>query len=198
MSSEALRQAGPATYKYPWRIIIVRWLLLAIEAGIAIFYVMKIRLELAILYIVYGVVCLFLLLPLIRCVRCRYYGKRCNFGWGVWVSRVFPRDEVNPQAAFYGYTILFWPLRIIPIVVALRLYLMYLIGIFIGMEQRFTLDTHGFFLIYLATIFIHRRFYRFSACTRCHEKSYCPVYNSQAILSHGGGADTRPRPTVLP
>jgi hypothetical protein len=144
---------------------------------------MGIRLELGILYLAYGVVCLFLLLPLIRCVRCHYYGKRCNFGWGTWVAKIFPRDENNTQSAFYGYTILFWPLRLFPILFGFMKFLNGLIAVIAGQFQDFLLFPHGLYLIYIATLIIHRRFYRAVSCTRCHERLRCPVYNSRAILA---------------
>jgi hypothetical protein len=170
--------------KYSWRIIFTRWLLLAIEFGIAVYIILGVRQELAIMYVVYAVVCLFLLLPLIRCVRCSYYGKRCNIGWGVWVSKLFPRDEKSPQSAYYGYTILFWPLRIFPILFGLRFFIDGIVFVFSGAFDEFLFIPHGLYLTYIGVIIIHRRFYRASSCARCHERLSCPVYNSRAMLTH--------------
>jgi hypothetical protein len=175
----------PPLDRYPWRIILFRWLLLAVEASIAVKFIIGFRFELAVIYIAYGVICLFLLLPLIRCVRCSYYGKRCNFGWGVWVSKVFPRDEVNSQSAFYGYTILFWPLRLLPIILGFQVFLNGFIGVLSWEFEQFQIIPHGLFPAYLLTIFLHRRFYRAAACVKCHERLNCPVYNCGVMLAHG-------------
>jgi hypothetical protein len=161
--------------EYPWRIILFRWFLAAAEIGIATFFVSRIRLELGVMFLAYGVVCAFVLLPAIRCVRCYYYGKRCNFGWGKWVSNIFSRSDNSPYASVYGFTILFWPLRMVPIALGLMSFSSVISG-------AFALDPNGLFLIYLFLIFLHRRFYRARACTRCHQRESCPVYDSQAML----------------
>jgi hypothetical protein len=177
-------QPAPPIDRYPWRVVFVRWALLAIEAFIGIYFVLNMRLELGIIFIVYGVVCLFLLLPIIRCVRCAYYGKRCNFGWGVWVAKIFPRDEVNSQTAFYGYTLLFWPLRIIPILLGFMKFLGGFTMVIAGRFEEFHLVPHALFLIYIAALILHRPFYRSVSCPKCHERLQCPVYNSRAMLTH--------------
>ena len=221
----------PPIDRYPWRIIFIRWALLTIEASIGLYFVMGVRMELGVMFLAYGVVCLFLLLPLIRCVRCSYYGRRCNFGWGVWVSKVFSRDETHSQSAFYGYTILFWPLRLFPLLLGFAKFLNGLIaglakkngfpdglwgasadaanlddrtarGLdvlihgFAGQFEQFRLMPHGLYLIYLTTLWLHRRFYRAASCSRCHEQLSCPVYNSRVMLTQGeiSGRIHRPQP----
>ncbi|OGC90546.1 MAG: hypothetical protein A2W25_00475 [candidate division Zixibacteria bacterium RBG_16_53_22] len=186
----------PPIDRYPWRIIFIRWALLTIEASIGLYFVMGVRMELGVMFLAYGVVCLFLLLPLIRCVRCSYYGRRCNFGWGVWVSKVFSRDETHSQSAFYGYTILFWPLRLFPLLLGFAKFLNGLIAVFAGQFEQFRLMPHGLYLIYLTTLWLHRRFYRAASCSRCHEQLSCPVYNSRVMLTQGeiSGRIHRPQP----
>lgn len=184
---DTLAKPRPPIDRYPWRIVLTRWFLLAVEAAIGTYFIVAFRLELGILYVAYGVVCLFMLLPLVRCVRCYYYGKRCNFGWGVWVARLFPRDDANPQSAFYGYTMLFWPLRAIPLLLGSMLLLMDIIGVFMVSEFLPLLNLrNALFLIYLTALIAHRRFYRAASCGKCHEKLICPVYNSRAVLVHTG------------
>jgi hypothetical protein len=164
----------PLIDKYPYSIILTRWILTAVEMGLATFFVIRFRFELGVAFLAYGVVCVFLLLPVIRCVRCYYYGKRCNFGWGVMVSKLFPRVEGESHASMYGFTILFWPLRILPVGVGL-------LGIYGGILGEFKMIPQGLFAIYLLVILVHRWFYRSLACTRCHQREGCPVYDISAI-----------------
>lgn len=175
MSDEKKRQFKPSLDNFPRPIIFIRWLLLAAEGILGLFLVSTFRFEFVILYLSYGIVSLFLLLPLIRCVRCGYYGKRCNFGWGVWVSKIFPRDEKNSYPAFYGYSIIFWPLRLLPILAGLKVLPMIL-------SSSFPFMPHSIFGLYLIVIFIHRKFYRASSCSRCQMRESCPVYDSRAVL----------------
>jgi hypothetical protein len=160
---------------YPRRIAFIRWFLLALEGGIAIYFAMNLRTDFGILFLAYAVVCLFLIFPLIRCVRCSYYGRRCNFGWGrFWISRFFPKDEINHFGAYYGWSIAFWPLRVVPILLGIRNLTTWIFG-------KFDFWSQGLFLIYLAVIILHRRFYRTRACPGCHQKAICPVYNGRVI-----------------
>jgi hypothetical protein len=165
-----IAQFKPELDTYPRRIPVIRWFFLIIEAGLALYFTLGVNLGFGIVFLAYGVVCLFLIFPLVRCVRCSYYGRRCNFGWGkFWVARFFPKSEKSDFGAYYGWSILFWPLRFFPIILGIRLLPNWLLG-------KFSFWSHGLFLIYLVILFLHRRFYRSRACTRCHQKAICPVY----------------------
>ena len=175
MTEAVQQQTALLLDRYPWRIILFRWFLVALEMGLATYLVLSLRFELALLFIVYGVIAILFLLPAIRCSRCYYYGKRCNFGWGVWVSKVFPRDSDNAFSSFYGYTILLWPIRIIPIGAGLWSAL----GLVFGKPDILSLSIFGG---YLLVIIIHRHFYRSRACVRCHEKDNCAVFDKRVML----------------
>ena len=163
---------------FPQRVAVLRWLLLIIEAGLATYMIFNFHQAIGILYLAYGIVSLFLIFPLIRCVRCNYYGKRCNFGWGKWwVAAFFQRDTESNYADYYGWSALFWPLRLLPILIGLRT----LPGLISG---RFNFESHGIFLIYLTILFLHRRYYRARACTRCLQKAICPVYTGRAVMAY--------------
>jgi hypothetical protein len=168
--------------KYPFSIILTRWFLTAVEMGLATFFVIGFRFELGVAFLAYGVVCVFLLLPVIRCVRCYYYGKRCNFGWGVMVSKLFPGVEGESYASTYGFTVLFWPLRILPFGFGL-------IAIYGGIRSEFKIIPQGLFALYLLVILIHNRFYRSLSCPRCHQREGCPVYDIKAIRGNEAEAD---------
>jgi hypothetical protein len=158
---------------YPRRIPVIRWLLLIIEAGLALYITLGASLSFGIAFLAYGIVCLFLIFPLVRCVRCSYYGQRCNFGWGkFWVARFFTKSENGNFGTYYGWSILFWPLRFIPIILGIRLLPIWVTG-------KFSFLAHGLFLIYLAVLFLHRRFYRARSCPKCHQMAICPVYNGR-------------------
>jgi hypothetical protein len=90
-----------------------------IEAGLALFLIFSDRMEFGILYLIYALICVFLLMPLFRCAHCDYYGRRCSYGWGKLASKMV-RDEYRGlfknQA---GLNIIFWPLRLVPILLSL-------------------------------------------------------------------------------
>jgi hypothetical protein len=175
MTENNRTQAALPYDNFPKRIPFVRWLFLILEAGLAVYFALSFRLDFGILFLAYGIVCLFLIFPLIRCVRCSYYGKRCNFGWGrFWISNLFPKIENEQFGAYHGWSIFFWPLRIIPIFLGAILLPNWILG-------KFEFVPHGLFIIYLVILFSHRRFYRARACVRCRQRDVCPVYSRRAM-----------------
>lgn len=176
-------KSRPPVDKYPYGIIIPRWILSVAEMALASYFVFSLKFELGLIFLTYGVVCAFLLLPVIRCVRCYYYGRRCNFGWGVMVSRLLSKVEGENYASTYGYSILFWPLRIIPFGLGLR-------DVIFGFIAGFQFMPQGIFGIYIMVIFLHRQFYRKLSCSRCHQRPGCPVYDARAVIGNAGEANT--------
>lgn len=169
--SESDDKGRPAILdKYPYRIILARWFFAAAEMGLASYLVFCFKFDIGLLFLIYGFVSAFVLLPLIRCVRCYYYGKRCNFGWGILVSKLFPRVDGDSYYAIYGYSFLFWPLRIFPIGAGL-------LTVLDGVLGGFKFFPQAIFGIYLVVLFLHRRYYRSIACRRCHQNAVCPVYD---------------------
>ncbi|MCP4580272.1 MAG: hypothetical protein GY839_01545 [candidate division Zixibacteria bacterium] len=157
---------------YPWSRIIPRWLLGIGEIGLSIYLAISFMKYLGLFFSAYWVFSLFVLLPLIRCTKCYYYGKRCNTGWGLLAGFAFPRGEQVYFQSGYALTFLLWPLRFLPVAIGL---LNLLDGI------KFLPD--GLFGIYLAVVIIHRLYYRLLSCPVCHQQKSCPVYNPDLLAS---------------
>jgi hypothetical protein len=177
---------------YPLNNILVRWFFALTEMGIASYFVFNFGFQSGLIFLIYGFVGIFVLLPLARCIRCYYYGKVCNFGLGKWVAVFFPEAGEKKFASAYGFTVFLWPLRIIP----LGLGIIPIIGVIrFGLTipsgdpvemletiaQSLRIIPHGLFVIYLAVIFLHRKYYRSRSCTRCHHKTDCPVYDKNIL-----------------
>ncbi len=155
---------------YPWVRILPRWILGISEIGLSIYFLITFNSYLGLFFSAYWVFSLFVLLPLIRCSNCYYYGKRCNTAWGLLAGIAFPRGEQVYFQAGYGMTVLLWPLRIIPVGVSL-----------INLLNGFKFVPDGLFIIYLIVIIIHRLYYRASSCRVCHQKETCPVYDPRVL-----------------
>jgi hypothetical protein len=178
---------------FPITLVVYRWLFALAEMGLASYFVFKFGFRSGLIFLIYGFVSVFVLLPLARCNRCFYYGKVCNFGLGKWAALFFPESAEKVYSSAYGYTILLWPLRIIPI----GLGLIPIIGVIIGglsvpsgnlgdmgqtIISSLRVVPHGLFIIYLLIIYLHRKFYRSRSCPRCYHKPECPVYDENALL----------------
>ena len=155
---------------YPWIKIVPRWVLGAIEIGISIYLVINFHSMFGLLFSAYWVLSLFVFLPLIRCTKCYYYGKRCNTAWGLLAGFAFPKGNQVYFQTGYGLTIILWPLRLMPIGIGL-----------LKLLDGFTIDADGLFGLYLIIIFLHRLFYRTANCPVCKQKDICPVYNPHVL-----------------
>lgn len=183
-----IENGGKHLNSFPFSVIITRWVFALTEMGIASYFVFKFGFQTGLLFLVYGIVCVFVLLPLIRCARCFYYGKRCNFGLGKWASLFFPEAEEKSFMPVYGYAMVFWPLRLMPIGLGIIPFLGVLrnafyissdgsVDFFSAFISGFGYFPHAVFIIYLLVIFLHRIYYRSRACSRCRQKPDCPVYD---------------------
>ena len=195
------RDRGKYYINFPYRIVIARWLFALAEMGLATLFVFKFGFISGVIYLIYGFTAVFVILPLTRCNRCFYYGKICNFGLGKWAAAFVPESEEKIYSSAYGFSILFWPLRIIPIMTGL----IPIIGLIRGsllipsgeigdMAEFFfsglRIIPEGLFLIYLLVLYFHRKYYRAKSCTRCYHKTDCPVYDKKALLETRTGDNT--------
>ncbi len=182
---------------FPLTVVFPRWFFALAEMGLASYFVFKFGFRSGLIFLIYGFVSVFVLLPLTRCIRCFYYGRVCNFGLGKWASLFFPESKDKIYSSAYGYTILLWPLRIIP----LGLGFIPIIGVIrfglsvpsgeIGDMANALISSlrvipHGLFVIYLLVIFLHRRYYRSRSCPRCYHRKDCPVYDKNSLIETRG------------
>ncbi|MCD6162680.1 MAG: hypothetical protein J7K40_09750 [candidate division Zixibacteria bacterium] len=155
---------------FPWLRILPRWIFGAAEIGLAVYLVITFHLDIGLVYCAYWVFSLLVLLPLLRCTKCYYHGKRCSSGWGIYSGFIFPQGEQVYFQAGYGFTILLWPLRLAPIGLGL-----------LNLMDGVVFNPDGLFGIYIAVIIIHRLYYRLISCPACCQKETCPVYNSAVL-----------------
>jgi hypothetical protein len=167
---------------YPWWKILPRWLFGIIEIGLSIYFVIRMNQNLGLFYAAWWAVSLFVVLPLVRCCHCHYFGKRCNTGWGLLAGFAFSKGESKYFQSGYGLTLLLWPLRFLPIALGLR----DLLGAIDGGLQP---NPNGLFGIYILAIILHRWFYRAANCPACHQQGNCPVYNPR-ILANFSSTDS--------
>ena len=155
---------------YPWRKILPRWFFGGLEAGISTYMVIGFSLDLGLVFSSYWIFSMLVLLPLIRCTKCYYYGKRCNTGWGLLAFFAFPKGEEIYFQSGYALTFLLWPLRILPAGIGL-----------LNLLDGLSFVPDGLFGIYLIMMILHRLYYRSSNCPRCQQKEVCPVYDSSVL-----------------
>ena len=155
---------------YPWVKIFPRWVFGASEIGLSTYLVITFNLNIGLIFCAYWVFSLFVLLPLFRCTKCYYHGKRCSSAWGVVSGFAFAKGEQVYFQAGYGLTILLWPLRLAPIGLGL-----------LNLIDGIAFNPDGIFGIYITVIIIHRLYYRLVSCPVCCQREICPVYNAAVL-----------------
>jgi len=128
------------------------------EAGLALFLIYSARMEYGILYLIYALICIFLLMPLFRCAQCDYYGRRCSYGWGKLASKMVKDEYRGLFKNQTGLNVIFWPLRLVPILLSLS-------GI-LGSIVSETFDFRNYYIfgIYLFILILQKLFFKSRVC----------------------------------
>jgi hypothetical protein len=148
---------------YPLFTIFLRWLLLGAAFGLGIYILFQIKDILAYFYILYGILCLMLVLPLSRCVYCYYHDRICDCGFGKVASFLFPKNDESKYKSKYVYFSLTYPFWFFPA----------LFGIIQILRER-SLKALIIFLVFILILLLERIFLRFAGCKNCHQRNICP------------------------
>jgi hypothetical protein len=149
---------------YPKYVIIIRWIILTVAFALGIYILLGIKDVLGVLYVVYSLIALTLILPLSRCASCFYHGKVCNTGWGKVAAYLFPKGDESKFVAHYSYAIFLHLLWLIP-----------LLASFFQFVRKRDLLALIIFFSYLFILLVERVTLKKLACTRCHQREFCPA-----------------------
>ncbi len=164
MNRQSEKESFAFYESYPGHVMIFRWIVLAVIFGLGVYVLSDIKEILGVAYVIYSVVALTFILPLSRCVSCYYYGKACNTGWGRLAAYLFPKGDESQYVKHYSYAILLHLLWVIPFFAS-----------FFQLLRRKEIVTLIVFLSYLLLLLVERVTLRKVACTRCHQKYFCPA-----------------------
>ncbi len=164
MNQEAEKEKFTFYHTYPKYVIIIRWIILAVGFALGIYILTEIKEMLGVIYVVYSLIALTFILPLSRCVSCFYYGKACNTGWGKVAAYLFPKGDESKHVQHYNYAILLHLLWLIPL----------LASFFQVLREKKMLNLI-IFLSYLFILLVERVAQKKLACTRCHQREFCPA-----------------------
>lgn len=164
MNHKAEKENFAFCHNYPKHVIIIRWIILAVAFVLGIYILSDIKELLGIVYVLYSLIALTLILPLARCASCFYHGKVCNTGWGKVAAYLFPKGDESQFVAHYSYAIFLHLLWLIPL----------LASFFQLLRNRDVLALIIFFS-YLFILLVERVTLKKLACTRCHQREFCPA-----------------------
>lgn len=149
---------------YPFAIIFLRWIFSGAAFGWGVYILVDWKDPLAYLYVLYGVACLTLILPLSRCIHCYYHGKGCSVGWGKIAGYLFPKEDEAEYQKKYSYYILTYPLWLFPGLVSF-------FQLLLKRNLKYLIIFFGFIAIW----FLGKLFLKWVCCGRCHQRDFCPA-----------------------
>lgn len=164
--------------------LIIRALFGLAEAVLAVYIIFGLYNIFAYLFASYLALAATVLLPLARCTRCHYYGRRCHIGWGRVASLLYPKGEEELFKDNFKYSVFLYPVWIVPLLVGL-----------LQLARQRTLDALLVFLIYLVVLYSSRRLLQWHAgCKGCHQRLFCPGAGSfrrkRQYLTTGAATET--------
>jgi hypothetical protein len=149
---------------YPAPLLALRALFGLAEAIMAVYIIFELYSIFAYFYASYLAIAITIILPLARCTRCFYYGKVCHICWGKVASFLYPKGREELFKENFKYSVFLYPVWMIPLLIGL-----------VQLARLRSLKALLIFVIYLAILFISRRFLQWHAgCKRCHQRLFCP------------------------
>jgi uncharacterized membrane protein YccF (DUF307 family) len=164
MSSEAEKEDFVFCDTYPLGVIIVRWIILGMAFALGVYILADIKLVLGLIYVVYSLIALTFILPLSRCVSCYYHGKACNTGWGKMAAYLSPKGDESKYVEHYNYAILLHLLWLVPLLASL-----------VQLLRKRDIPALMIFIGYLLILLLDKVSLKKLACTRCHQREFCPA-----------------------
>jgi len=153
---------------YPIWVIGIRWLFFLLFFALSTYIAFLVKEQFAYLYVIYGAICLSLILPLSKCVNCYYYAKRCQCGWGKVAGYLFKRGTEEKFNHSFKFILLLYPLWIIPLILG-----------FIQLLRKRTLFELILFLALLLILLLERFSKRKLGCRICFMRKDCPEVNPE-------------------
>jgi hypothetical protein len=149
---------------YPPLLLALRALFGLAEAIMAVYIIFGLYSIFAYFYASYLAIAITIILPLARCIRCFYYGKVCHICGGKAASFLYPKGREELFKENFKYSVFLYPVWMIPLLAGL-----------VQLVRLRGLQALLIFVIYLAILFISRRFLQWHAgCKRCHQRLFCP------------------------
>ncbi len=117
------------------------------------------------IYLIYGFSMVLVVMRILVCRNCYYYGKLCHTGWGKLSSLYCKQGEITRfGCGFSG--------KIIPIFYASMTFIPLIMGI-ISIAMKFSIFNLIILLIFFATAFLSSFSIRKKACVKCKMKEIC-------------------------
>lgn len=159
-------------HSYPKAVIVIRWIVLAGAFALGIYILTSIKEVLGLAYVIYSLIVLTLILPLSRCASCFYHGKTCNTGWGKVAAYLFPKGDESKFVDHYNYAIFIHLLWIIPLSASL-----------LQLARERSLLALIVFLAYAFVLLLEKIVLKKLACSRCHQREFCPAVPFRRITN---------------
>jgi len=118
----------------------------------------------ALIYLVYSIVCMYLLIPGFVCTSCSYYGRTCHSGQGRISALFFPKRDTNLFSSYFKYMRLAAPVFLAPLIAGIILF-------FFHFSPELVILTIAFGI---TALWCTRIVTLKHGCPHCNQQSVCP------------------------
>ena len=168
--SEFPTVAAPDVTDHPWRVPALENLVWAVAMALGAAILWGLHPALAIAYLVWSMLALYVLVPRLVCAACGYYGRTCHSGQGRLAARLGPRRDPAAFVARFRHVRLVGPVFTLPLLAGL-------VALPFRFEWRLALLTAAFGVVALGlTRVVTRRL----GCARCAQRGICPACGGRA------------------
>jgi hypothetical protein len=120
----------------------------------------------AMIYLGYSIVCMYILIPRFVCTHCLYYGKTCHSGQGRLAAFLFSRRDTTLFGSYFKYMRFAAPVFLAPLIAGLIL-----LSLNFSWERVVLIISFGMLALWCTRIVTMRL-----GCPYCNQKSTCPAY----------------------
>lgn len=150
---------------YPWRVPALENLVWGVVMTLGAAILWGLHPALAIAYLAWSLLALYVLVPRLVCTACAYYGRTCHSGQGRLAARLGPRRDPAAFAARFRHVRLVGPVFTLPLLAGL-------VALPLHFGWTLALLTAAFGMVALGlTRVVTRRL----GCARCAQRDGCPA-----------------------
>jgi len=153
-------------HSYPWTTPFLENLVWFAVFALGGFLFAQFSIWAAAAYVAYSVNCMYVLMPMLVCTHCSYYGRTCHSGQGRIAGFLFSRAEPAPFAQSFKYARLAAPVFLAPLVAGVILSALHFTWARVGL-------TVGFGALALGAT---RAITCGLGCPHCGQRSVCPAF----------------------
>jgi hypothetical protein len=160
--------------EHPWSFIVLSNFLILLMIGLGTYACYLFHPWAAMVYLPWSLIMCYVVLRKLVCANCYYYGKRCDFGWGLISAKLFKKGDIEEFN------------EALPVVLTTYSIMMFLPLILLAITRMFTTFPLLLMVIILVIIILFMGPTRRVGCSRCKMRIYCKGSAAKKVVCSNG------------